>query len=138
MRIRLKEPSKENSDLEIIAVSIAALAVAVAVALNFVDVPLPGCNFHRLTGYPCPGCGGTRACLLLSRLHVSAAFEMHPLATVLAIAGGLVAAYSAVVLAFRLPRIRLGFSSDTERRVFWVAIVLVVLANWTYLIAVGR
>ena len=63
---------------------------------------------------------------------------MHPLATVLAIAGGLVAAYSAVVIAFRLPRIRFGFSSDKERRIFWVAIALVVLANWTYLIAVGR
>jgi len=138
MRIRLEKPSRENSDLEIVAVSIAVLAGAVAVALNFVDVPLPACNFHRLTGYPCPGCGGTRACLLLSRLHVSAAFEMHPLAAVLGIAGGLVAAYSTVVIAFRLPRIRLGFSSNTERRVFWVTVVLVALANWVYLIAVGR
>jgi len=138
MRIRLEKPSRENSDLEIVAVSIAALAVAVAVALNFVDMPLPACNFHRLTGYPCPSCGGTRACLLLSRLDVLGAARMNPLAAVLGIAGGLWALYSIAVLAFRLRRIRLGFSSNTERRIFWITAVLVALANWAYLIAVGR
>ncbi len=138
MRIRLEKPARENSDLEIVAVSVAALAVAVALALNFVDVPIPACNFHRLTGYPCPGCGGTRAGLLLSRLDVFGAIEMNPLVAVLGITCGLAAVYSIIVLTFRLPRVRFGFSSDKERRTFWVAAVLVALANWTYLIAVGR
>ena len=138
MRIRLEKPSRENSDLEIIAVSIAALAAAVAVALNFVNVPMPVCNFHRLTGYPCPSCGGTRACLLFSRMDVFGAIAMNPLVGVLGIVGGLWALYSIIVLTFRLQRIRLNFSSHIERRTFWIAITLTALANWAYLIAVGR
>jgi hypothetical protein len=138
MWIRLEKPCRENSDLEFIAVSIAALAVAVALALNFVDVPIPACNFHRLTGLPCPGCGGTRASLLLSRLDMFGAIEMNPLVAVLGITCGLAAVYSIIVLAFRLQRIRFRFSSDKEKLASWIAFTLIALANWAYLIAVGR
>ena len=39
----------------------------------------PPCLFHWLTGYYCPGCGGTRAVLALLRGHFLRSFLYHPL-----------------------------------------------------------
>ena len=41
----------------------------------------PGCVFHQLTGFDCPGCGGTRAVLALARGDLLAAAS-HNLLTV--------------------------------------------------------
>ena len=45
---------------------------------------LPGwqCPFFRLTGVPCPGCGLTRACLLLVRGNLQASIRFHALAPI--------------------------------------------------------
>lgn len=37
------------------------------------------CLFHLLTGFYCPGCGGTRAILLLFRGDFAGSFQYHPL-----------------------------------------------------------
>jgi len=54
---------------------------ATALVLFFVDparVPIfPICQFHRLTGWDCPGCGGTRALHALLHGHVKAAFHLN-------------------------------------------------------------
>lgn len=42
-------------------------------------IVFPPCPFHRLTGYYCPGCGGTRAVRALFRGHLAASFFYHPL-----------------------------------------------------------
>lgn len=44
----------------------------------------PRCLFHALTGWQCPGCGGTRALYHLLHLHVSEAIRYNALVTVLA------------------------------------------------------
>ncbi len=44
----------------------------------------PICLFHALTGWQCPGCGGTRALYQLLHLHVGDAFHYNALVTVLA------------------------------------------------------
>jgi len=138
MRLRFDKPTRENSDLEIIAVSVAVLALATGWVLLVSGIHLPACNFRRMTGYPCPGCGGTRAWLMLARLQLVAALQMNPLVAALGMAGGLFALYSAVALIFRLPRLRLTFSTRTERRVFWIAVACITAANWVYLILVHR
>jgi len=138
MRIRFEKPSRENSEFEIIAVSLALLAIAVGWAIPLTGIRLPACNFHRITGYSCPTCGATRACLLLAHLDVQAAFKMNPLVAALATAAGLAAVYSTVVLAFRLPRVRVTFSSRRQRRIFWIALAVAALLNWAYLIGVDR
>lgn len=40
---------------------------------------LPPCLFHKLTGLYCPGCGGTRAVVLLFTGHPLKSFAYHPL-----------------------------------------------------------
>jgi hypothetical protein len=44
----------------------------------------PRCLFHALTGWQCPGCGGTRALYQLLHLHVGEALRYNALVTVLA------------------------------------------------------
>jgi len=41
---------------------------------------IPACLFHALSGVPCPGCGMTRALLLLGQLRFAEALALHPLA----------------------------------------------------------
>jgi len=68
-----------------------ALALGVTLASGLVrvlcDVDLlrhlsffPACPFHTASGLSCPGCGMTRAFLLLGQLRVGDALAAHPLA----------------------------------------------------------
>ena len=51
--------------------------LAVAALLVFVlDI---GCMFRSVTGFPCLGCGTTRACLAFFQGHIVDAFYYHPL-----------------------------------------------------------
>jgi hypothetical protein len=43
-------------------------------------LPFPTCLVRLVAGVPCPGCGFTRAVLLLAHGRVGASARMHPLA----------------------------------------------------------
>lgn len=60
-------------------VGVLAALVAVAFALE-----VPFCPTATLLGVPCPGCGLTRATLLLMRGELAQALRFHPLVWVLA------------------------------------------------------
>lgn len=48
----------------------------------------PQCAFHILTGYYCPGCGGTRSVILLLEGHLIRSFIYYPLVLYTVIVGG--------------------------------------------------
>ncbi len=95
---------------------------------------LPPCFFRRLTGVPCPTCGGTRAAIALAHGDLAGALAVNPLVTLglgLLVVGGLLD--GALALAgggVRIP----------ARLTGWLRAVLVLLlaANWFWLIADGR
>jgi hypothetical protein len=95
---------------------------------------LPGCRFKQWLGIPCPTCGTTRAALALARLDLVEAFVHYPLATVawiLLVGGGMVAGVAALA-GYGVP--------EMPRRIpvtVRIALVVVLLANWAYLIATG-
>jgi hypothetical protein len=63
-------------------VVVIAAAVAVLFLVNPVDAWfLPACQFHRLTGLHCPGCGMTRATHQLLHGHVLTALRMNAVFT---------------------------------------------------------
>lgn len=39
---------------------------------------LPACTFRQVTGFPCPGCGGTRAVYYLARGQLLQSLLYHP------------------------------------------------------------
>lgn len=45
--------------------------------LSLQDAGFP-CSFQQVTGYPCPGCGGTRAFFSLLSFDVISSFKFHP------------------------------------------------------------
>lgn len=47
----------------------------------------PGCLFHRLTGWDCPGCGATRSTFALLKGDFLVAWRMNPLFCLLLLAG---------------------------------------------------
>jgi hypothetical protein len=44
---------------------------------------LPPCKLNQLTGFYCPGCGGTRAFQALARADLPGAMRMNPLGVIL-------------------------------------------------------
>lgn len=51
------------------------------IGINIYNIITVGyvCIFRRITGYPCPGCGMSRACLAALQFKFDEAFEYHPL-----------------------------------------------------------
>lgn len=91
------------------------------------------CSFKLLTGLPCPTCGSTRALGRLFARDLAGALAVNPLATLLAFA----VVPWAVADLLLLPRGRsLGVRvSPAAARALRMAVVLLVLANWIYLLA---
>lgn len=116
--------------------AVAAALVAVSPLAPGVAAALPACAFRGLTGLPCAGCGATRTALALARLDVAEALACNPLAaigTLAFVGGGLLA--GALALAgrpLREPDCR-RLSSPLVR----LLMVVLVLANWVYLVRAG-
>ena len=132
----LRLVSRAGPPLGLIFASIGGL-VAIAVGVLHLDrLPIALCYVKVLTGLPCPSCGSTRALGRLFALDVAGAFAMNPLATF----GALVLAAWAVADLALLPRrralgVEIGPPLGSALR---AAAVVVLLANWAYLLAAGR
>lgn len=79
-----------------------ALVVAgtVGAQIALVSLNLPGweCPFFRVTGIPCPGCGLTRAVLLLLKGDLQASLRFHAFAPIVLLTA------VALILVLLLPR----------------------------------
>lgn len=82
---QIKKPGKtedENKVLYCLGWFFLLFASIAAVLLKALDLPrevvVPPCLFRMLTGYYCPGCGGTRAVRALFMGDFAASFCYHP------------------------------------------------------------
>ena len=105
-----------------------------SVHLDALGYPL--CIFKATTGLPCLTCGGTRALIRLAHLDIVGALAMNPL-----VASALIAlvpwGIADAVLALRGRALVLEVGPALGRLLRYAAIPLLI-ANWAYLIAVGR
>ena len=70
---------KSNDDiLYYVGLALLVTAGLVIFAINIVDIELPGCIVHRLTGIYCPGCGGTRAIMYMVKGQFIQSLYHHP------------------------------------------------------------
>jgi hypothetical protein len=100
---------------------------------------LPACAFRAAFGFPCPGCGATRAGLALAQGELLAALTYHPLFVV---GIGVLSLWSAMGWLEKLSgkEIRQAVAGKIQKkflkRLRWLAISAMVL-NWLYLIISG-
>lgn len=102
----------------------AALVGATGLHVALVSLSLPSweCPFFRLTGVPCPGCGLSRAVLLLLKGNVGAAVRYHAFAPIF------VLAFIALLLSILLPKSiiqpAIARAELTERKTGLTALIL--------------
>ena len=109
-----------------------------AIGIRPLDRPLPGvCNFRRLTGQPCPGCGLTRCFVSLAHGDVMAALTFNA-------AGLLIFVVIAAQIPYRavqLWRIRRGLTQlQMTKFAVWLlgGIVAVMLVQWAFRLVGGN
>lgn len=120
-----------NITILVIATVYGAIFVRYGHALSFTV-----CPFKAITGYPCVGCGGTRAAMLLSQGQILAALKLNPLSVLLI----LWIAVSYVLIFADVLRNR-----DTYWKIYkkkWptaavIATIVILLANWIWNISKG-
>ena len=82
------------------------------------------CLFHRMTGFYCPGCGGTRSFFALCRGDIWTSFQYYPLVPCTAVLGGWFL-ISQTIEKISGKRIRIGMHF---RGIYlWLALAVIVL-----------
>jgi hypothetical protein len=95
---------------------------------------LPPCLWHVWTGWPCPGCGTTRAIVRLLHADPAGALALNPLAACGAMAFVLGGLGSPVWLAYGGKRPHVAVRTKPA----WIAsLAVALLANWAWLAFAG-
>ena len=97
-------------------------------------LPTPLCPLHAVTGIPCPTCGMTRGLGCLLHGHLAAAFLFNPLMIVALLCGGLYVLYAGAVVIGRFPRLRWDPLSRRASISVRAVVVILIAANWIYLL----
>jgi hypothetical protein len=103
------------------------LAGAAGVQIALVSLSLPGwdCPFLRLTGIPCPGCGLSRAVILLLKGDFAGSLRFHAFAPIFLLAA--VAAILTVLLPKSVIQPAISKAELLERKTGFTVIILVGL-----------
>jgi len=91
--------------------------------------PIPLCHFKRLTGVPCPTCGGTRAALRAGEGDLWGSFLANPL--LFTLLGTLTVVLGLRFVAGR--RLDLGLTAR-QQQAAWILLAVRLLLNWAYVI----
>ncbi len=92
--------------------------------------------FNLVTGYPCLGCGSTRAIRALLRLDVGAALALNPLFVVASVifAGWLIRKAGRDFGVWPADPGSMEKPVFEGRRWLWPVLVVAMMANWAYLL----
>jgi len=113
--------------LALAAVAILLLAAAAVLPLDAPPLSMLSCPFRAATGWPCPGCGCTRAFHYAVRGQLGLAIAHSPLGTLLA----LLCAAHVLWTALRLAGLPYAPALELTRRARWAA-VTALAANWLF------
>ena len=102
-------------------------------------LPIWPCTFLRLTGYPCPFCGATRAFMDMAHGRFAMAFGEHPWAAGLYVLTALVFAWNAAALLCGVV-LRRGQWFKPSRKVrvaLWTLLLAGLAVTWIYRLILG-
>lgn len=132
MRWRHLRPGELDHELIWLSISVGGALVAWFWLRS--GIPTPVCVFHEMTGIACPGCGATRSVRHAFNGDLTKAFLMNPMIFITGAFFAIYDIYAAIVLAFRLPRLRF------EKMPRWLSaaarfgIPALILINWGWLV----
>ncbi len=132
MTWRRLRPGETDHEALWLGVSLGSLAVAWC-WLHF-GLPQPRCVFHMVTGCACPTCGATRCVRFALGGDFGAALRMNPLVFGVLGAMAFYDAYAAIVLTFRLPRLRADALPAWAGKSARVAAIATLAVNWAWLL----
>lgn len=89
------------------------------------SVPVVGCAFRVITGYPCPSCGMTRSVCYTTRGDLGQAMQMHPVGPLFAVAMGLQVVY--LLLSLVVPAVARTSPDPTRVALAYGALVTAML-----------
>ncbi|MDE3260561.1 MAG: DUF2752 domain-containing protein [Acidobacteriota bacterium] len=121
--------SNRHQGLALLALSLVSLGAAALLRDLAPDVTL--CGVKALSGLPCPFCGGVRATAALGQGSLPEAFAWNP--AVVLLHAGMLASGAALVLGRTPP-----WLTPERQRLVFRGLVVILIANWVYLVAVGR
>jgi hypothetical protein len=121
-------------DPELLWGSVLSASALIAAGWLRAGLPTPLCPLHALSGIPCPTCGMTRATTALLHGDLAGALIWNPLATLLIGGAALYVFYAAVVVIGKHPRVRWSPPTRTEVRWIRISAILLIAANWAYLL----
>jgi hypothetical protein len=88
----MKADSRLDKTLYCIGWCLIGFVLCIVIADRILKLPLEKhqlpCLFHSVTGFYCPGCGGTRAVKALLSFHILESMRYHPFVPYTAIVGG--------------------------------------------------
>lgn len=99
-------------------------AIAVKYGLFRFMGPVPPCSLHTLTGYYCPGCGGTRAVIALFHGHPLRSLYYHPIVIYTALVGGWFMISQTIE---RASRGKIAIGMHYRDLYMWIALLIIVL-----------
>lgn len=137
MRLSLVVQRADRFDHERTWGAIGTVAILGALLLPVERMGLR-CSLRALTGIPCPTCGAMRSIIELRALNLAGAVGMNPLFAAFVLFGVLYCAYAWVVVLFRMKRLRIVATRAWEPMAARLLAATLFLANWAYLVWVGR
>ncbi len=126
----LKADPSQDRYLYIIGWCLIGALAALLLVLRIFHLQLaqviPPCTFHLLTGYYCPGCGGTRAVIALLHGHLLQSFFYHPFVPFVALLGGWFMLSQTIE---QISRHRIGIGMHYRNIYLWITLIL-IFGNW--------
>jgi hypothetical protein len=135
MRLLWRRRAAHEPDHELIWLAVSVAAIAGAAAWLALALPWPKCPFLATTGLPCVTCGATRSSIAFLHGDIFAAWRWNPLAFVGVCGVAAFDLYAALVLAGRMPRLRIVGWTITEKNAARIAVISLLALNWIYLLA---
>ncbi len=135
MRIGFKKRTSGQIEFGIIYGGIS-LAGLLSARLLPVARLLPSCLIKEFFGFPCPTCGATRSVVRLSYGDLRGSFAANPLVSLALVSTVIFFLWSVASLIMGLPRIELVLS-EREKNRMRAGVILLVVANWLYLVRAG-
>jgi hypothetical protein len=135
VQIRAKRLQPGEINHELIWLAVSAASIGLAAIWLWSGLPWPHCAFHDLTGHPCLTCGMTRSAMRFFHGDFIGALRWNPLIFFALCALTIFDLYAVAVLAMRAPRLRLLQFSATEKQIVRLLAVVLLLANWIYLLS---